>query len=354
MTALGQRLFFDTVLSASRKMACATCHDPRFAWGPRSADAAIPGLRAIPSLRYSQTVSVFSEHTFDESLDESIDQGPTGGRDWDGRADSLHDQAREPLTSPFEMANPNFDAVVRTVEASAYAAEFREVFGADVFSDTERAARALLLSLEVFQQDPAEFYPYTSRYDAWLRDETKLTAAEERGRRLFEDPTKGNCAHCHPSQMRRGAFPQFTDLGYVALGVPRNRAIAANADPAFFDLGLCGPVRKDLDSRREYCGFFRAPTLRNVALRRVFFHNGVFHRLTDAVAFYAERDRHPRRWYPKGHVDDLPADVAANLNREPPFDRKPSDRTALSAREIRDIVAFLETLTDADLVPEKP
>ena len=94
-----------------------------------------------------------------------------------------------------------------------------------------------------------------------------------------------------------GTPPQFTDYGLIAIGVPRNRDIPANRDPAFHDLGLCGPLRTDFLGREEYCGLFRTPTLRNVALRKVFFHNGGIHSLKDAVRFYVERETHPERWY---------------------------------------------------------
>jgi cytochrome c peroxidase len=363
MTDLGRRLFFDETLSASGKMSCATCHDPHFAYGPagdRSVvlggpDLTQPGLRAVPSLRYLQTVPPFSEHHFEESADESVDQGPTGGHGWDGRAATTHDQARLPLTSPFEMANEDLDAVVAKVERAPYAPQFRETFGDDVFTDRRRATNAVLLCLEVFQQSPREFYPYSSRYDAWLRGKGELTAEEKRGLALFEDARKGNCASCHPSRIRGGAFPQFTDYGFVALAAPRNRAIPANQDPSFFDLGLCGPLRKDLSDHREYCGAFRAPTLRNVALRRVFFHNGVFHRLEDVLEFYVQRDLQPAKWYPKGPrgvvdaYDDLPPEYRGNVDREPPLDRKPGDLGALTRAEIRDIIVFLKTLTDEDL-----
>jgi len=134
--------------------------------------------------------------------------------------------------------------------------------------------------------------------------------------------------------------------------VPRNKAIPANADPSYFDLGLCGPERRDLAKRKQYCGLFKTPSLRNVALRPVFFHNGVITNLRDAVAFYAERDVKPSGWYPTGadgtvrQYDDLPAEYRANVNREPPFDRGPGDAPALTEQEITDITAFLKTLTD--------
>jgi cytochrome c peroxidase len=152
--------------------------------------------------------------------------------------------------------------------------------------------------------------------------------------------------------MRAGAFPQFTDFGYAAIGAPRNPHIPANGDPRYFDLGLCGPLRTDLAGKKEYCGLFRTPSLRNVALRRVFFHNGVLHRLEDAVRFYAERDTQPQKWYPRAangetqKFDDLPEAYRGNVDRQPPLDRHPGDRPSLSDRDVDDIVAFLNTLTD--------
>lgn len=362
LTELGRRLFFEPRLSASGKMSCATCHDPAFAYGPpnaRSTQLGGPefrsvGLRAAPALRYLQMLPPFAEHHFDEAIDESADQGPTGGHTWDGRADTTHDQARLPLTSKLEMANPDLDSVVRRVAQGALVGRFRAAFGDDVFADPLRGSTALLLCLEVFQQSPADFYPYTSRYDAYLRGQAELAPNERRGLALFDDPKKGNCASCHPSRLRRDGFPSFTDFGYVALGVPRNRSIPANADATFFDMGLCGPVRTDLAQHTEYCGAFRAPSLRNVALRRAFFHNGAFHRLDEVLRFYAERDTNPERWYPEvgGRVDsfdDLPPAYRANVNREPPFGGPRGSAPALDAAAIRDIIAFLKTLTDADL-----
>jgi cytochrome c peroxidase len=355
MTRLGRQLFFDPGLSASGRVSCATCHDPRFAYGPAPSSPKLGAVdsggaaRAIPSLRYIQDIPPFSEHHFDEAVDESVDQGPTGGHMWDGRADSLHDQARLPLLSPREMANARAEDIVAKVAQSACAESFRDTFGTDIFDDPRRAFKGVLQALEVFQQSPADFYPYSSKYDAWLRGRATLSAREGRGLAIFNDPAKGNCASCHPSQIRAGALPQFTDYGYIALGVPRNRAIAANRDPGYFDLGLCGPERADLRGIAGYCGRFRAPTLRNVALRHSFFHNGVFRDLRRAVEFYARRDTAPAEFYgrdEKGAVqkfDDLPAALRANVNMERPFG---TSVPTLSQADIDDLVAFLSTLTD--------
>ncbi len=315
-----------------------------------------PGMRAVPSLRYLQTVPPFAEHRFDEAVDESVDQGPSGGHTWDGRVDSLHDQARLPLLSPFEMANKTPQRIVERVKRSASSTRLRYTFGDDVFDDGARAFKAILMALEVFQQSANDFYPYSSKYDEWLRGRAQLTAQEMRGLKLFADPQKGNCASCHPSDVRHGAFPQFTDFGYAALGVPRNSRIPANANQRFYDLGVCRPERRDLAERKEYCGMFRVPTLRNAALRRVFFHNGRFRRLDDVVRFYAQRDTSPERWYPKAHgtpvvFNDLPPPYRDNVNRERPFGRRAGDKPSLDEDEMKDLVVFLRTLTDADLLP---
>jgi cytochrome c peroxidase len=355
---LGRKLFFDPALSASGGLACASCHDPAhgFAAPNRLAvqlggpDLRHPGTRAVPSLTYGAFAPAFSEHFFEseEDGDESVDQGPTGGRDWDGRVDRARDQAALPLFDPNEMANTGQDAVVATVARGGYANDLRRLYGRNVFTTPAKAFAAVTEALEFYQQTPAMFSPFSSKYDAFLRGSARLTKQEARGLAVFNNPERGNCMQCHKSAATAdGRPPLFTDFGYVALGVPRNREIPANADPAYFDLGLCGPQRHDLTAAK-YCGMFKAPTLRNVALKKSFYHNGVFHSLRDAVAFYAERDVDPGKWYPIGRdgnvhrFDDLPAAYVANVNQELPF----GGRRVLSDADVDDLVAFLQTLTD--------
>jgi len=360
LSELGRVLFFDPSLSASGTLACASCHDPASHFGPPNAlsvqrggahrDRA--GLRAAQSLMYTQSVPPFTEHYTDDEDDDSIDQGPAGGRTWDGRAQSAHEQALEPLLSPLEMANPDQHAIAARLRRAAYFERFTAAFGKRGLDDDARLVRAALMALETFQQEPALFYPYTSKYDAWLRHRAELSAQEARGLAVFNDPTKGNCARCHLSGITESGLPQFTDYGYAALGVPRNRALPANRDPRYFDLGLCGPLRQDLADKKEYCGMFRTPSLRNAATRRVFFHNGVYHRLIDVLEFYAARDTDPGRFYPRGSdgkpqkFDDLPQEDQANVDRLPPFDRRPGEAPALTAQDVTDLLAFLETLSD--------
>ena len=106
---LGRKMFFDPSLSASGKLSCASCHDPKFAYGP-------PQRARRPAGRHTRSPIApltwhppqFTEHYFgsdDDADGELIDNGPTGGLTWDGRVDRLRDQARLPLFSPREMAN---------------------------------------------------------------------------------------------------------------------------------------------------------------------------------------------------------------------------------------------------------
>jgi cytochrome c peroxidase len=240
----------------------------------------------------------------------------------------------------------------RPREKTAYA-DLRGAFGATIFAHPDKAFDGILQALEAYEQRHTEFYPYSSKYDHYIAGRAKLTAREARGLALFNDPAKGNCAHCHISAPGRdGTPPQFTDYGMAALGAPRNMDIPANANPAFYDLGLCGPLRTDLRDRSEYCGMFKSPSLRNVATRQSFFHNGVFHTLKEVLAFYVERATNQEKWFSRdkdGTVrkfDDLPSAYQANVNVEPPFDRHVGDTPALSEQEMDDIIAFLQTLND--------
>jgi cytochrome c peroxidase len=361
-------MFFDPSLSASGKISCASCHDPAFAYGPPNArsfqlgglNGNRSGIRAVPSLKYLQVIPQFAEHYFDSEVtgDDSVDNGPTGGLTWDGRVNRGRDQARIPLLSPYEMANHNPAAVVARVRKASYAGELTALSGGN--ADSGAAFNTILEAFEAWEQDDREFYPYSSKFDAWLAGNVRLSALEQRGLQLFTAPDKGNCTRCHiATRGANGTPPQFTDYGLIALGVPRNRRIPANANSAWYDLGLCGPVRLDLLSRDEYCGRFITPSLRNVATRKTFFHNGVLHTLKDVIEFYVQRDTNPEKWYPRAQdgtvqkFDDLPPKYHRNVEMGPPFGRRAGAKPVLTYDEIQDLIAFLKTLTDGFRLSEK-
>jgi cytochrome c peroxidase len=387
---LGAKLFNDQRLSGSERLSCASCHSPAHAYGPPNAGPVMlggprlrtPGVRAVPSLRYLYRQTAFSigpDTTGDNDQVVSLAQQalraagharvlktaaapqaaaanlvPQGGLFWDGRADTLQQQIDGPLYNPLEMDAGSPAKVVAKLETAPYARDFVRLFGAGIFANPHLAADEAMFAIARYQIESADFHPFTSKFDAWLAGKARFTPRELRGYRLFNDPAKGNCAACHLDRPTRdGLPPLFTDFQYEALGAPRNAAIPANRDPRYYDLGLCGPYRTDLSRETQYCGMFLTPSLRNVATRRAFFHNGVFHSLTQVLDFYVNRDLHPERFYARdavGHVvryDDLPARYRANVDKvDAPFNRRAGERPALTDAQIRDVIAFLGTLTD--------
>ena len=300
VAALGEQLFRDETLSVSGRLSCETCHRPEFAHAAPPGDLVSkggpgenqPGIRNSPSIRYASFTPQFG---YDE-------EGTAfGGLFRDGRAATLAEQARQPFIDPREMANATSADVVARLRRSPNAVQFRSVFGADALDDAVRAYAGLAAAIAQYEVENPDFHRFDSKYDAWLAGKAELTEVEKRGLALFEDPEKGNCAACHPNKPGPdGSPPLFTDYTYDNVGLPRNARIPANADSGFFDLGLCGPERKDLAARRDLCGAFKVPTLRNVARTAPYFHNGAFADLRDTVDFYARRDTHPADWYPAG------------------------------------------------------
>jgi cytochrome c peroxidase len=205
-----------------------------------------------------------------------------------------------------------------------------------------------------YQVEDPSFHPYSSKFDAWLEGKARLSPAEMRGYVLFNDPNKGDCGACHLDQPTVDDQPPlFTDHQFEALGVPRNPELAVNRNPKYYDLGICGPYRTDLAAQTQYCGMFLTPTLRNVATRRVFFHNGEYHDLRHVMDFYDFRDTNPEKIYPKdakGQVekyDDLPRADWANIDTaDPPLTLQMGQTPALTGAEEKDIIAFLQTLDD--------
>jgi cytochrome c peroxidase len=350
---LGRQIFQDASLSASGRMSCASCHDARFghaspfdtpvAFGGPNLDR--PGLRNPPSIDYLRFNTAFSL---------AADGTPAGGFFWDGRAGSLQEQARGPFLNPIEMANADVAAVVARLAAAPYAAQFRQVFGDTILATPDEAFDRMTFALARYQQEDPEFAPFSSKYDAFLAGRATLSAQEMNGLALFNRSDKGNCASCHVSTKPANApGPLFTDFTYDNLGVPRNAAIPANADATYRDGGLCGSERTDLAARTDLCGAFKVPSLRNVALRKHFFHNGRFSSLEDVVRFYVRRDTDPQLWYAVDALgtvtpyDDLPAALRGNVNTtEAPYNRRPGQTPALGDSEVADLVAFLRTLSD--------
>ena len=347
---LGRQLFFDTNLSSPAGQSCASCHEPRRAF--TDPDKRIPtsegvisgrlGSRNTPTAMYA----AFSpEFHYDEKEGLFV-----GGQFWDGRAASLEEQAKQPFLNPLEMANPSRSAVVKKVRRTPYARLFEEVYGQGALDETHRAYDLIADSIAAFERSPA-FNRFSSKYDAYLAGEARLSAKELRGLRVYEDPAKGNCAACHPNRPSEdGSPPSFTDFTYDNLGVPRNPdnpfyALRPEFNPtgwAFVDRGLGASVGSAAED-----GKFKVPTLRNIAVTGPYMHNGYFRNLHAVVEFYNNRDVKPACRDAMTRERNVlrqgcwpVSEVAENVNHDE------LGNLGLTDREMDDLVAFLNTLTD--------
>lgn len=352
---VGQSIFFDVTLSNPPGTSCSSCHDPAAAFsgnnGSRSGVArgsrpAHFARRNAPSVMYMKFVPPFH---FALEDDDDIEESPFGGLTWSGRADTVAEFVRLPLFDADEMNNKSEAEIGGKLRAAPYAADLAREFPGALESPAS-AMKALGEALQAFLTSET-MSPFTSKFDDFLRHKAQLSPLEMNGLTAFENRAKGACNHCHLmyEHSTRPESSLFTTYSYDAVGVPRNRAIAANADAKRYDLGLCERTQKKMPSSdAKWCGSFRIPSLRNVAVRQRFMHNGAFSKLRDVVAFYATRSTNPDLWYPHGaEFDDVPAQYRRNVNvLSLPYNRVVGEKPALDDEEIDAIVAFLQTLTD--------
>jgi cytochrome c peroxidase len=353
--ALGKRIFFDKSLSEPAGTSCASCHEPAHGFAGNNGSkigvalGSRPGhfaTRNTPSVMYLKFARHFHLHWEEDA--PVVDA--YGGFFWDGRVDELADVPKQPLMNPNEMNNASTGDILAKLQRSEYAGEFRHEFGAPESAD--QAVQSLGVALAAYLTSP-ELAPFSSKYDQYIQHRADLTAQEARGLRLFKDSAKGGCSECHElnDTIPHPERSLFTNYAFDSVGIPRNTKLPVNSDAAHFDLGLCErPNPRFRSDSPEFCGSFRTPSLRNVALRESFMHNGAFSSLRDVVRFYASRSTNPRRWYKAQQFDDLPAQYRQYVNvDQAPYNRHAGDAPALDAGEIDAIVAFLGTLSDTSL-----
>jgi cytochrome c peroxidase len=266
--ALGKQFFWDKRWSRNGTLACVSCHDPKHGWAdPRRVSLRFDGS---PTPRHSPTLvnRLFSD-----------------AQQWAGTRTSLEDQA-------FKASDQTPELVVKNLGGIAeYQAAFRKVFG------TEFNADGVAKAIAAYERT---ILSGNSPYDRFRAgDAGALSASARRGLTLFEG--KARCVSCH-------AGFNFTDESYHNLGVGMDRQ-----NP---DLG-----RHTVTKREEHKGAFKTPTLRDVAPRPPYMHDGSLRSLAEVIAFY-DRGGTPNPWL-SGEIRPL------GLTRE----------------EQGDLVAFLEALT---------
>jgi len=374
---LGQTLYMDRDLSRNRNQSCATCHSlepahdlltrkklpsPGFVdpdnvvqGTPVSAGSVAGhfGRLNTPSAGYA-AFSPFFHWNGDEGL-------YIGGQFWNGRANTLAEQAGAPFLNPDEMAMPSAWAVIsRLKEKHQYQKLFRKLYDLDLdavpaYEDAPATLMPppgvgeiytrLTQAIAAFEKGPA-FNRFTSKFDFYLAGQAQLTDQESLGFAVFQDETKGNCAACHLSAPTIAADgnpfpPLFTDFTYDNIGVPRNVNIPGNPEP---DPGLGG--RADIAARNPTgeLGKHKVMSLRNIALTPPYAHNGVFKTLEQIVHFYNTRDvlgAIADNNDPGFGTSGWPApEVAENVNTDE------LGNLGLTTEEETALVAFMKTLTD--------
>ncbi len=242
--ALGKLLFFDKRLSSDDTVSCASCHNPYHGYGDANEKGV--GVGSKVGGRNSQTAlnRLFSAEQF-----------------WDGRAQDLEDQAHGPLTNPLEMAMPSHDAVVAKVKSiKGYGPLFQKAYG-----DGEITMPRIAQAIATYERTVlAGNSPY-DRYKAG--DKSAMSAEQIEGLALFEG--KANCATCHASF-------NFSDENYHNLGVGWDAGAGKLADEGRFAVS-----KRDADK-----GAFKTPTLRNVAERAPYMHDGSEPTLRDVMVLY--------------------------------------------------------------------
>jgi len=241
--------YYDPQLSADGSISCASCHAPEFAFSDQRPFSV--GVGGKTGTRHAPTVinSAYSSLQF-----------------WDGRASTLEEQAKGPIANPVEMAH-TLDGVVARLHADPkYREFFQKAWGTDQITIDLVAKSIASFERTVIAGDS----PFDRFYFA--HDKKALSPAAQRGFKLFTDPKKANCAVCHTIGKTEALF---TDNKFHNLGV------GADTRGNLNDPGRYAVTKQDADM-----GCFKTPTLRNLANRAPFMHDGSFPTVKDALAHY--------------------------------------------------------------------
>ena len=344
---LGQLLFLDPAFSANRSMSCSTCHDPAKGFtdhrenvghGVASLgdDGKSFGGRNAPMAGYANTSPSFH---FDDLLKEYI-----GGQFWDGRANTLADQAMGPPLNPAEMGLPNAETLVKRIQENPfYVDSFKSLYGKQVFQPSSNgkilpAFQGFANAIQAFEKTK-QFASYDSKYDRFLKGEYELTVLEDLGRTLFFSNNNVSCNSCHLLKTEDSQQEPFTNHQYRNIGVPSNADILrlAGLKADHIDHGLLeNPAVDD----PKYDGKFKNPSLRNVAITAPYMHNGVFKELRTVMEFYDHYNNPERSINPETGKPWQSAEVPQTVDKE---DLKGK---ALTDRKVDALIAFMKILTD--------
>lgn len=303
VATLGRVLFYDTKLSSTNEVACASCHKQEFAFadGLQFSDGINETTltRNSPNLNdiaWGQNLTFFSFMFFN-----NVPPDQEHFLFWDGRSETLEELVLQPILNPDELGK-DLDVLVGKIEnTSFYPALFETAFG-----NAEVTAEKISMALAQFVRSMISF---ETKYDKVLQGEASFTLSEERGHMLFEQ----SCANfCHVTPHTGTSMPMVNGL-----------------DSQYEDGGMAGWTEEE-----SHHGAFRSPSLRNAVLTAPYMHDGRFETLEEVIDFYSEGiQEHPNsafQWITG------PAFTGFNFNDQ---DKK-------------DLIDFLTTLTDPEFITD--
>jgi len=296
---LGKILFFDPRLSGSAQISCASCHVPDLSW----TDGRERAVGHDQQTGKRNTPSILNVWNFKKFF-------------WDGRSNSLQDQAFNPIGNESEM-HGNMALLPATLrEIKGYAVLFDSAYGNHTITP-EQITNALAIFQQTVVSRKADF-------DYFLLGKKPLEDAEIRGLHLFR--TKARCMNCHNG-------PLFTDNEFHNIGL-------AYYGRQYEDLGLYNVTKRAAD-----VGKFKTPSLRDVIRTRPWMHNGLFDNIEGVLNIYNAGGARTKR-KPEQMNDTLFPETSPRLIK-----------LGLTKEEKQDIIAFLNAITTEPLktrIPELP
>jgi cytochrome c peroxidase len=310
--SLGQRLFFDRRLSVDGTVSCSTCHDPALAFTDRKPTSV--GVEGRVGQRNAPTVlnALYNKTQF-----------------WDGRVNTLEEQAALPIVNPVEMGHPNLEAAVAQIAAvGEYQQTFRAVFG------RPPNGADLVRAIASYERTQLSF---DSPFDHFIAgDKNAIDDSAKRGWELFN--TQANCNKCHAlTETTRDVTNlidnDFHNIGILAVRhkiVPLarqaeqliNSGDTAAIDRAAIQTDMSALGRFLVTKKEADIAAFKTPNIRNVLVTGPYFHDGSQETLWDVIDHYNK---------------------GAGLQN--PYLDQDIQPLALTESDIDDLVAFLASLT---------
>jgi cytochrome c peroxidase len=313
--SLGQKLFFERRLSVDGTVSCSTCHDPKFAFTDRKRTSV--GVKGRVGQRNAPTIlnALYNKTQF-----------------WDGRVNTLEDQAALPIVNAVEMGHPTLDvAVAQIASVGEYQQAFQRVFGHPPNGPD------LLRAIASYERTQLSF---DSPFDHFIAgDNNAIDASVKRGWELFN--TQARCNKCHALTETQRDTTVFTDNDFhnIGIGIIRHNVVAlarqaeeliksgdtAAIDRAAIQTDMSALGRFLITKKEKDIASFKTPDVRNVLVTGPYFHDGSQETLWDVIDHYNKGD-----------------------GLQNPYLDEDIQPLALTETDIDDLVAFLASLTSAN------